>query len=154
PPKNSAVAISTPESELVGCPEPAAVVLVTISLRIVFALALSCARSGAVVVAATVKSLHKNVNGVRIGSEGRASPQTWISEKRQKATGKAAKIARGNREKVERTGPRCAVICSWARSRLLPPHTTAAPAMPACLPRDGRCGCYGWPSSIRPGPDR
>ena len=44
PPKYSATAISTPDSELVGCPEPALVVLVMMCRRIAFALACSSAR--------------------------------------------------------------------------------------------------------------
>ena len=43
PPKYSATATSTPESELVGCPLPAAVVLVMMCLRTVLAIAFKLA---------------------------------------------------------------------------------------------------------------
>jgi hypothetical protein len=54
PPKNKATAISTPDKELVGCPEPAVVVLVMIALRIVLALVLRSANGEADVATDTM----------------------------------------------------------------------------------------------------
>src|SRR5438105_1704384 len=46
PPAYRAVSTSTADSDEDGCPEPASVVMLTMSLRTVFANCLSCARSG------------------------------------------------------------------------------------------------------------
>src|SRR2546421_8491665 len=79
PPKYSATATSTPERELVGWPEPAAVVLRMISSRMVLALACRSAREGTGKVAGTIGSPLSVVQGASARDRSPVLVSLWRS---------------------------------------------------------------------------
>src|SRR5262245_23822181 len=83
PPKYRATAISTPDSELVGCPEPARVVLVMMCLRTALALVARSVRLGA---DATIR--------LRLGHGFRRTcSHYWTDAKSNQAQGQLAPVA-------------------------------------------------------------